>query len=89
MAGRKREGALTKNEKRIVKALLNAKWRNQDIQALVNVGRAATINSARITEVKKNAVQKAGLRDGAPCRAATSVIAMWLLERPAPKKISI
>lgn len=63
MAGRKRQGALTKDEKRIVKALLNAKWRNQDIQALVNIGRAATINSARITEVKKDAGQKAATAD--------------------------
>ncbi len=48
------EGALTDHEKRIVKALLAEGWRNQDIQALLNIGRAATINSARITEVKKN-----------------------------------
>ena len=38
----------------IVKALLEKGWRNQDIQALVNTGRPATINSARITEVKKS-----------------------------------
>lgn len=63
MGDRKKEGALTKDEKRIVKALLNAKWRNQDIQALVNIGRAATVNSARITEVKKDAVQKAATED--------------------------
>ena len=59
MAGRKREGALTKDEKRIVKALLEKGLRNQDIQALVNIGRPATINSARVTEVKKNGRQKA------------------------------
>ena len=63
MAGRKREGALTKDEKRIVKALLNKGWRNQDIQALVNIGRPATINSARITEVKNNDKQKAASDD--------------------------
>lgn len=52
MAGRNREGALTASEKPIVKALLAKGWRNQDIQALVNVGREATINSGRITETK-------------------------------------
>jgi hypothetical protein len=51
---RKREGTLTAEEKRAVKGLLAEGWRNQDIQALVNFGREATINSARITEVKKN-----------------------------------
>jgi Protein of unknown function (DUF3644) len=54
MAVRKKEGALTAGEKRIVKALLDKGWRNQDIQALVNTGRKATINSARITGVKKD-----------------------------------
>ncbi len=63
MVSRKREGALTKDEKRIVKALLTKGWRNQDIQALVNVGRPATINSARVTEVKKNKRQKAATDD--------------------------
>ena len=47
-------GALTAAEKPIVKALLARGWRNQDIQALVNVGRKATINSARITETKND-----------------------------------
>ena len=54
MAPRKRNGSLTAEEKRVVKALLQRGWRNQDIQALVNVGRSATINGARITEVKKS-----------------------------------
>ena len=54
MRVRKREGRLTAEEDGIVKALLSLGWRNQDIQALVNVGRIATINSARITEVKQN-----------------------------------
>lgn len=54
MIVRSREGALTPEEKKIVKALLNDGERNQDIQALVNIGRKATINSARITEVKQN-----------------------------------
>lgn len=58
MVGRKREGALSKDEKKIVKALLGKGWRNQDIQALLNIGRLATVNSARITEVKKDANQK-------------------------------
>jgi len=59
MVERKREGTLSKDERKIVKALLNKGWRNQDIQALVNVGRRATINSARITEVKGNQKQEA------------------------------
>jgi hypothetical protein len=51
---RKPEGALTRQEMQTVKALLGRGWRNQDIQALVNIGRNATVNSARITEVKQN-----------------------------------
>jgi hypothetical protein len=58
MAVRKKAGGLTVEEQRIVKALLAEGWRNQDIQALVNIGRGATINSARITGVKKNATVK-------------------------------
>jgi Protein of unknown function (DUF3644) len=54
MQVRKREGRLTADEEGIVKALLSQGWRNQDIQALVNIARIATINSARITEVKQN-----------------------------------
>tara|TARA_R110002074_G_scaffold209933_1_gene378944 strand:- start:236 stop:1429 length:1194 start_codon:yes stop_codon:yes gene_type:complete len=54
MTIRKSDGALTQEERRIVKALLNSGWRNQDIQAFLNTGRQATINSTRITEVKKN-----------------------------------
>lgn len=63
MVSRKKEGALTPEEKTVVKALLNNGWRNQDIQALVNIGRAATVNSARITEVKKNTKQKLATQD--------------------------
>ena len=63
MATRKKEGALTIDEKMIVKALLKRGHRNQDIQALINIGRPATINSARITEVKKNKKQKAASDD--------------------------
>ncbi len=55
MIYRNPKGALTEDEKPIVKALLARRWRNQDIQALLNVGRSATVNSARITEVKKDA----------------------------------
>ena len=54
MVSRKKEGSLTREEKRIVKALLNAGQRNQDIQALINSGRKNTINSARITAVKQD-----------------------------------
>ncbi len=55
MAVRSRLGALTFEEKKIVKALLGQGMRNQDIQALVNSGRKATVNSARITGVKRDA----------------------------------
>ncbi len=49
-------GGLSVGEKKIVKALLNQRWRNQDIQALINSGgRKATINGARITSVKHDA----------------------------------
>jgi uncharacterized protein DUF3644 len=54
MVVRRPEGALKDSEKKIVKALLAKNERNQDIQALINIGRVATINSARITEVKQN-----------------------------------
>ncbi len=54
MAIKKKDGGLTKEEKPIVKALLKKNWRNQDIQALINIGRKATINSARITGVKQD-----------------------------------
>ena len=55
MAARNKNGALTDEEKPIVKALLARGWRNQDIQALVNIGREATVKSARITEKQKDA----------------------------------
>lgn len=55
MVARNKQGALTNEEKPIVKALLAKGWRNQDIQALVNIGREATINGARITGVKQDA----------------------------------
>lgn len=44
MVTRKKEGALTAHEKQIVKALLDKGRRNQDIQALINIGRPATID---------------------------------------------
>jgi hypothetical protein len=56
---RKGGGTLTAEEARIIKGLLALGWRNQDIQALVNMGRAATINAARITEVKQSAEVRA------------------------------
>lgn len=55
MVARKKQGGLTEEEKPIVKALLAKGWRNQDIQALVNTGREATINSGRITGAKQDA----------------------------------
>jgi len=51
---RNKQGALQDDEKSIVKALLNKNWRNQDIQAILNIGRKVTINSGRITEVKQD-----------------------------------
>lgn len=53
------KNSLTAEEKRVVKALLADGWRNQDIQALVNTGRKATINGGRITGVKQDATQEA------------------------------
>ena len=43
MRVRRREGRLTTEEEGVVKAFLSHGWRNQDIQALVNVGRIATV----------------------------------------------
>jgi hypothetical protein len=55
MPGPNKGGGLTAEERKIVKALLNKRWRNQDIQALVNSGgRKATVNGARITGVKQD-----------------------------------
>lgn len=44
--------ALTPIEKSVIRALLNDGWRNQDIQALVNTGRPASINFGRISGIK-------------------------------------
>ena len=49
-----RPTTLTDLEKSVVKALLNKSERNQDVHALINSGRAATINSGRITGIKKD-----------------------------------
>lgn len=57
MAVQKKGGSLNGPEKKIVKRLLQKKWRNQDIQAIVNFGRKVTINSARITGVKNDVTQ--------------------------------
>lgn len=54
MAKKPRPTTLSGEEKSIIKALLIAGERNQDIQALVNTGRVATINSGRITGIKKD-----------------------------------
>lgn len=63
MVVRKAEGTLTKVEKSIVKGLLARGRRNQDIQALINIQRSATVNSARITEVKNDDAIKAANDD--------------------------
>jgi hypothetical protein len=63
MTSRKRAGALSADEKKLVKALLAEGMRNQDIQALVNTGRDATVNSARITGVKKDDAIKPATND--------------------------
>jgi hypothetical protein len=63
MVSRKKGGSLTREEKRIVKALLNAGQRNQDIQALINSGRKDTINSGRITSVKQDSKQSPATDD--------------------------
>lgn len=49
------KATLTPYEKSVIKALLNDGWRGQDIQVLVNTGRKASINSGRISAIKKNA----------------------------------
>ena len=53
MVRRNPKGTLSKYEKRIVKALLDKGWRNQDIQALVDIGRDATISRVRVTGSSK------------------------------------
>ena len=50
----KKPTTLTDEEKRVVKALASQGMRNQDIHALINYERPATINFGRIAGVKKN-----------------------------------
>lgn len=52
MAQASSKPTLTKLEKSVIKALLNEGWRNQDIHALVNTGRAASFNFGRISTIK-------------------------------------
>ena len=60
MSYKNKDGSLTENEKSIIKKMLSNGMRNQDIQALVNINRNSTINSARITEVKNdNSIKEA------------------------------
>lgn len=63
MAKSGQNASLTAQEKRIVKALLNKGWRNQDIHALINHFRPNTVNSGRITGIKKDASQTAASDD--------------------------
>jgi hypothetical protein len=48
MAKKPSKSALMAPEKAVIRALLNDGWRNQDIQALVNTGRPASVNFGRI-----------------------------------------
>ena len=52
MAKQPSQSALTSTEKSVIKALLAQGWRNQDIQALINTGRPASINFGRISGIK-------------------------------------
>ena len=52
MAKKPSKSMLTSIEKSVIKALLNEGWRNQDIQALINTGRSASINFGRIAGIK-------------------------------------
>lgn len=54
MAKRLSKSTLTPLEKAVIKALLNDDWRNQDIHALINTGRPASINFGRITNIKSD-----------------------------------
>lgn len=54
MAKKDSRTALSPLEKSIIKALLDDGWRNQDIQVLINTGRAASINFGRISGIKTN-----------------------------------
>lgn len=52
MAKKSSKSMLTPTEKSVIKALLNDGWRSQDIQALINTGRPASINFGRIAGIK-------------------------------------
>jgi hypothetical protein len=52
MAKNASKAALTPLEKSVIKALLNDGWRNQDIHALINTGRPASVNFGRISGIK-------------------------------------
>lgn len=52
MAKKPSKSMLTSIERSVIKALLNEGWRNQDIQALINTGRSASINFGRIAGIK-------------------------------------
>jgi hypothetical protein len=59
MARKFKGGGLTAEERGIVKALLNRKWRNQDIHAQINSGgRATTMNSGRISASRSRHVAR-------------------------------
>jgi hypothetical protein len=58
VSSRRKEGTLTIDEKRAIKALIAEGMRNQDIQDLVNRGRRSTINAGRITEIKQDLSQE-------------------------------
>ena len=55
MAKKPSKTTLTPLEKSVIKALLSEGWRNQDIQALINTGRPASVNFGRISGIKANA----------------------------------
>jgi len=48
------KSSLAPIEKSVIKALLNEGWRNQDVHALINTGRPASINFGRISAIKGN-----------------------------------
>jgi hypothetical protein len=52
MAKKPSKSTLTPIEKSVIKALLNEGWRNQDIHALINTGRSASVNFGRIAGIK-------------------------------------
>jgi hypothetical protein len=54
MTKKKSEKSLTAVEQSVIKALLNEGCQSQDIHALINVGRNASINFGRISEIKAN-----------------------------------